>query len=234
MKKLDDLMHDFDKSVDKKINPFLNSFKKHFTTVSTGVLILLLLIFFVKVIREKPFHLTAIIANDINQIENILNQIDKDCNILSLNSDKIPVDFLNVEKFSGSTVGCLNLAYPIKWTGPYMHRNPTLQSKFYEICKTKDGCYIVPGQGVKLPNGLIIGKDFVINNKTNMENLIQANGPLNYKGEVVVRKIQFKIGDWDNPITKDANKLEKINDTLKEFNQAFSFTCNSNIQEANA
>lgn len=229
MKKIDEFMHDIDKSVDRAINPYLVSFKKYFPALSSGILVLLLGIFVVKIIREKPLQLLAVISSDLNQIEKILNQVDRDCNILSFNSDAIPVDFLNVEKFSGSTVGCLNLAYPTKWGGPYMHRNPTLQSRLYEIRKTKDGFYIVPGIGTKLPNGLIIEKDFVINDKTDMANLIQEGGPLNYKGEIMVRKIQFKIGDWDNPITKDPKKLEKINDAIKEFNQAFSFTQNASV-----
>lgn len=235
MKKLDNLMHNVDKSFDKVITPTLMSLKKYFPTISTVGLIILMTVFFIKVITDKPYHLTAIIKNDLNEIEKVLNEIDKNCNILSFNLDNIPVDFLNIEKFAGSTVGCMNLAYPSKWAGPYMRRNPTLQGRFYEICKTKDGVFVVPGHGVKLPNKQIRDKTFVINTSTSMNDLIKDGGPLNYKGEILALKITFKIGDWDNPLSKvkvSQEKIEKINEALTEFNQAFSFTCNSNVQEA--
>lgn len=225
-------MHDIDKSFDKSITPTLVSMKKYFPAISTIILATLMIIFFVKIIVDKPYHLVAVIKNDLKEIEKVLNEIDKNCNILSFNNDNIPVDFLNIKTFSGSTVGCMNLAYPAKWTGPFMRRNPTFQGKFYEICKTKDGLFIVPGHGVKLPNGLIRDKHFVINTTTSMNDIIKVGGPLNYKGEILAIKITFKIGDWDSPLTKtkvSEEKLEKINDALKEFNQAFTFTSNSQM-----
>lgn len=236
MKKLDSLLNNFDKTFDRVISPTLMSLKKYMPTISTGILISLMAIFFIKIIADKPYHLSAIIKNDLNEIEKVLNEIDKNCNILSFNLDNIPVDFLNIQKFEGSTVGCMNLGYPSKWAGPYMRRNPTLQGRFYEICKTKEGLFIVPGHGVKLPNKQVRDKTFVINTNTSINDLIKDGGPLNYKGEVLAVKVSFKIGDWDNPLTKvkiSQEKIERINEALNEFNQAFSFTCNSNHQEAN-
>lgn len=235
MKKLDNFVHDIDVTFDKNVSPTLMSMKKYFPTISTIILVSLMSIFFIKIIVDKPYHLTAIIKSDLTEINKILTNIDKNCNILSFGLDNVPVDFLNIKSFSGSTVGCLNLAYPAKWSGPYMDRNPTLQGKLYEICKTKDGLYILPGHGVKLPNGFICGKNFVINTTTSINELIKEGGPLNYKGEILAIKITFKIGDWDNPLTKvSEDKFEKVNAALKEFNQAFSFTCNSNMREIKA
>jgi len=237
MKKIDNFMHDIDKSFDKSINPVLLSMKKYFPAISTITLVTLMSIFFIKIIVDKPYQIVASIKNDLKEIEKVLNEIDKNCNILSFNNDNIPVDFLNIQKFAGSTVGCMNLAYPAKWTGPYMRRNPTFQGKFYEICKTKDGIYIVPGHNVKLPNGLTRDKHFVINTTTSMSELIKEGGVLNFKGEVLAIKITFKIGDWDSPLTKNKvseDKLEKFNEALKEFNQAYSFTSNASMLPATA
>lgn len=237
MKKIDNLMHDIDKSFDKNVNPILLSMKKYFPAISTITLITLMLVFFIKIMVDKPYHIVAVIKSDMNEIEKTLNEIDKDCNILSFNNENIPVDFLNIKTFEGSTVGCMNLAYPAKWAGPYMRRNPTFQGKFYEICQTKDGFYIVPGHNVKLPNGLVRDKDFVINKTTSMTELAKQDGALNFKGEILAIKLNFKIGDWDSPFTKNKiseDKIEKFNAALKEFNQAYSFTSNASMQPASA
>ena len=65
-----------------------------------------------------------------------------------------------VKSFEGSEVGSLNLAYPKKWQGPYLGDNPTFQGKAYQIIRTKNGYFVTPGDGIMLPNGLVIGRDF--------------------------------------------------------------------------
>jgi hypothetical protein len=226
MKKIDQLMHVLDEKVDeeaKTLRPISKKLKKYFAILSTVLLAVLFVIFLVKTAKEGPGQLTTIIQSDIEQIEKMLVDIDTTCNILSFNYDNVRINFLTVEKFVGSTIGCLNLAYPAKWHGPYMQRNPTLQGKFYEIVRAKEGFYIVPGQGVKLPTGQIFGKDFVITPNTVMADLITDGGPLNYKGQELVSKIEFKIGNWDSVYTQTST-INKINSGLKEFNDAMPFT----------
>lgn len=223
MKKLDELMNSFDEKVDKKFGPVSKKVKKYFAIFSATVLLSFFVIFLVKTSKEGPAQLATIIENDLEQIENILTNIDTTCNILSFNYDNVRINFLTVEKFVGSTIGCLNLAYPGKWEGPYLQRNLTLQGKFYEVIRAKEGFFITPGDGVKLPNGQVIGKDFVITPNTLINDLLADDGPLNYKGQKLARKIEFKIGDWDSVFTQTST-VDKINSALKEFNEAMPFT----------
>jgi hypothetical protein len=77
-----------------------------------------------------------------------------------------------------------------------------------------------------------LGKDFVITPNTVMTDLIANGGPLNYKGQELVSKIEFKIGDWDNVYTQTST-INKINSGLKEFNDAMPFTqAQTNTQKA--
>lgn len=223
MKNLDKMMNEIDKTVDKKFGLTSKKLLKHFTIFSVALISVLFIIFLVKTAKDKPYQLAAIIESDLKIIEESLNKIDKECNILGFNYDNVRVDFLNVKAFSGSSVGCINLAYPKKWQGPYVPRNPTLQGKFYEIIRAKDGIYLTPGMGITLPNGLVMGQDVKITPDTKISELISSGGPLNYNGKSLVIKIKFKIGDWDGILTQTTT-VDKINSALKEFNEAISLT----------
>lgn len=119
-------------------------------------------------------NIDIIIADDVTQLAHILNQIHKDCHIIDFEHSKNNIDFLNVISFEGSEVGPMNLKYPKKWHGAYLKDNPTMQEKYYQIIKTKQGYWVVPGDGVKLSNGLIIGKDIIIDEDTDMKKLVDT------------------------------------------------------------
>ncbi len=129
---------------------------------------------------------------------------------------------MNVEKFIGSTLGGLQLAYPERWNSNFIGSNPTLQGKFYQIIKAKDGVFVAPGDGVRLPSGKIIGRDIIINARTSMSAYIKADGVLLYKKQPLVRKLTFVIGDWDNPMV-GISALERVGKLLKEFNTALPY-----------
>lgn len=232
MKKVDDFMKGVDFQVERHLpTSFLTFFKKYFVYFSSFLLVAILGLFVYQVLKERPQYLAAVIQSDLGQIEKHLATIDKDCNILSINSGRVYIDFLNVEKFSGSMVGGINLAYAEKWTGPYMKRSPTLQGVFYEIVKTREGIYIVPGQGVKLPNGMVVGKHFDVTYASPMAQMLKPGGQLHYKGDSLARKIKFKIGDWDSPTTMTSGTIETIRKALKEFNDALPFAQNKAQQD---
>lgn len=232
MKKVDDFMKGVDYQVERHLSTsFFTFFKRYFIYFSSFLLVAIMGLFVYQVLKERPQYLAAVIQSDLGQIEKHLATIDKDCNILSINSPRAAVDFLNVEKFSGSMVGCINLAYPEKWNGPYMRRSPTLHGIFYELVKTREGVYIVPGQGVKLPNGMVVGKHFDVTYATPISQMLKVGGQLHYKGEALARKIKFKIGDWDSPASVSSGTIETIRKALKEFNDALPFAQNKEQKE---
>ncbi len=228
MKNLKGIFKDLDKKTDNIDKKTVRTFKKFFPILSITLLFLLVIFFLFRVYKNKPYFVTSLISDDIVMIVDSLNRIDKECSILSIEHNRNYIDFLNVVKFTGSEVGCLNLAYPDKWQGPYIEDNPTMHGKLYEIVKTKEGVFVVPGLGVKLPNGFRVGKHFEINFDSSISEMIQPNGPLNYKGQALAKKLEFEIGDWGREeLTK--KQIESFNDAIKEFNAAMPFTKNDDL-----
>lgn len=103
--------------------------------------------------------------------------------IKKFDNEKNSINFLNTKSFVGSKVGPMTLEFPDKWQGPYINKEPQVQGKPYQVVLTKNGFYIVPPDGIKLPNGKIMGKDIIINAQTDMvallknpDGLISKNG----------------------------------------------------------
>lgn len=119
----------------------------------------------------------TVIAHDIALLEGILRDIDKTCGIIGFEHDNNYVDFLTVRSFVGSAVGAMNLRKPRNWRGPYVSENPSVQTKLYQIVRTMHGYVLMPGNGVKLSSGLVVGKDIVITAQTDIEQLM-ASGQL--------------------------------------------------------
>lgn len=228
MKNLNGIIKDLDKRTDNVDKKTKKTFRKIFPFLSITLLIFLILFFFVRIYKNKPYFITSVISKDIGRIVDSLNRIDQKCNILSIEHERNYVDFLTVTKFVGSEVGCLNLAFPDKWQGPYAQDNPTMRGKLYEIVKTKEGIFVVPGFGVMLPNRLEVGKDFEITFDSSIREMLQEGGPLNYKGQALAAELKFKIGDWgDEELVKKS--IVSLNDDIKELNAVTSFTKNNDV-----
>ncbi len=86
---------------------------------------------------------------------------------------------------------------------PYLRDNPMIDNKNIKLLKTQSGYYVVPGDGVKLPNGKIMGTDLVIDKSTNMQQLIAEGGDLNYKN----RPLSTFIPTASSRIAQLANDL---------------------------
>ncbi len=124
-----------------------------------------------------------IISQEVSELVKIFERIDKTCKIIDFDYQKDPINFLNVEKFAGSEVGSMYLAYPQKWEGPYLKDNPTIQEKEYMIVHTRRGHFITPGDGVRLGNGKLIGKDIVLDYNANIPVLMQDENALMFQGK---------------------------------------------------
>src|SRR3990172_12711866 len=145
MKKLDIAMNRVDHYIEHRFAPLWRFLQKYFVVFSATLLSLLLVVFFFRIFRSRTEVLGAVIIDDLAHIERVLNQVDKECNILSIRTERAVLDFFTVVKFAGSTVGCLNLAHPKKWKGPYLQQNPSVQGKLYEVVGTKEGYFVIPG-----------------------------------------------------------------------------------------
>ncbi len=113
------------------------------------------------------------IADHIKRLDAIFKRINDCCKITGFRRQKDYIDFLNVAKFEGSQVGPMNLVNPGHWEGPYLDQNLSIEGKEYQIVGTKKGYYIIPGDGVKLSNGQIIGKTLKVTRSTDVEGLIR-------------------------------------------------------------
>lgn len=224
MKSVEKIVKDLDEKVDSWGKRFFKHFKRYFPIFSIVLLLSLLILFLFRTYQEKPLFISSVISNDIEMIVKALNKIDKRCNILSVKNDRNYVDFLNVEKFVGSEVGCLNLAFPKKWDGPYVYDNPTIEGKMYEIIRFGELYFVLPGRGVKLPNGLVVGKDFDYDSAIKIDEMLDVGGCLNFEGQSLGEKLKFEVGDWDSVVEEET--LQSLNEMLEEFNAAMPFTYN--------
>lgn len=160
--------------------------KKYGISLGVGLLFALLLITTViGYLREKPTHTASMMAQDIAQLKEIFERIEKTCGILSFDYQANPINFLTIKKdgFIGSEVGSMNLAYPDKWQGPYLLDNPTMQGKEYEIVSTSKGYFIVPGRGVELPNGKIVGVDIMLDEHADVVAMMHDKEKLMFDGK---------------------------------------------------
>jgi hypothetical protein len=114
-----------------------------------------------------------VIADDVTRLAHILRQIDETCKIINFKEEKTVIDFLNVVEFAGSDVGSMFLAHPERWQGPYLKENPSVQGIFYNILNSRQGYFVVPGDGVKLGNGMVIGKTLKLDKDSDIRTLMK-------------------------------------------------------------
>jgi len=133
----------------------------------------------------------AWVHQDVVQLQSIFKRIQKDCYISSFAHIKNPIDFLTVISFVGSQVGPMNLSFAQHWQGAYLQQNPKIQQQLYSVLKNKQGYFIVPGDGVKLNNGKVIGKDIVLNYDSEMNALMNDSQGLLSKSGVLTAPIQI-------------------------------------------
>ena len=211
----------------KEIISFVFNFlKRFFPIISSTLFGLLILLFVLRMVYTKPRYVAMVINDDVTVIAAALEKIDHDCSILSFEHDRNFIDFLNVKSFSGSRVGSINVAYPKNWNGPYIANNPTMQEKFYEVVLAKKGLFVVPGVGVRLPNGKELGSDIKITTNTDISELTKDGGDLCYKGTKLAIPLEFVIGDWEKPREEKLKRMNELGDMLKRFNEAMPFAEN--------
>jgi len=138
-----------------------------------------------------------ILSKDVATLANAMEQIDKECQILSFDGQKNTLNFLTVTSFVSSEVGSLNLEYPKKWQGPYVDDNPTYQEKEYMVVRTKYGYFVTPGEGVVLPNGKVIGKDIILDEDADIASMAKDGGVLWFENKALAVKLNISTSTRD-------------------------------------
>jgi hypothetical protein len=159
--------------------------------ISSALLTGLFFITWYQFTKEARIIINQVIADDVIRLKAIFDRIDTECGIQNFDHERNYIDFLTVKSFVSSEIGALNLITPEKWQGPYVQDNPTIQSKKYEIVLTKNGYYIVPGTGVQLSNGKVMGKDIIITPATNIDEFVNEEHGLYYKGKALVAPVKM-------------------------------------------
>jgi len=157
--------------------------RKWWQITAAAALVVLLLITIGAFLYNAKMATNRIIGKHIEEMEQIFNDINEKCGILGFEHDTNFVDFLTVGSFVGSEVGSMNLREPKNWEGPYLHDNPTIQTKYYEIVRTDKGYFLVPGKSVKLSSGLVIGEDIVFDKDVDIAALIENGTLVNKAGK---------------------------------------------------
>lgn len=175
--------------------------------IATSITIFALVVLFLgNLWNQKKESDITILNHDIEQLAAILQTIHTTCTINGFDAQKNSINFLNVKEFSGSEVGPINLAHPKKWQGPYLKDNPTYQTIEYQIVRTKKGYFITPGDGVQLPNGKIVGKDLILNEDSDINELLKEGNSFNVNGKKLAAHLPFihtKAEFWASVVAEE-------------------------------
>lgn len=163
-----------------------------------------------------------LIAQDVKRLATILEAIDEKCKIINFDYQKNWIDFLHIKKdgFIGSELGSMNLAYPSSWQGPYLQDNPTMQKIAYQVVKTKKGYFVVPGEGVRLGNGKVIGKDIIFDENADIAKMTTQEGVLLFKGQRLAVPLNIDISQMRAVLMEDLVAPEEdfvFNESMKKF-----------------
>ncbi|MGA9530332.1 MAG: hypothetical protein WBQ73_00385 [Candidatus Babeliales bacterium] len=142
------------------------------------------------------------ITSDLSTLKDIIEKIDRTCRIISFDYFKNPINFLTIKKggFLGSEVGSMNLTHPENWEGPYVLDNLTIQGIEYQILHTNYGYFILPGDGVRLPNDKIIGKDIVLTEETDVRRLMNTEEGFMYGPYTCAVPLNLQINTFKVPL----------------------------------
>jgi len=139
---------------------------------------------------------------DVCRLLHVLKKIHRSCGIDGFCEPLNSLDFLNVGDFSGDYVGSLRLTRSQSWQGPYLEEPVLYKSRPYAVLVNRKGYYIVPGNGVALDDGSVVGKDIVFDHECDVEELIRECPALSPKGKCLIARIPFEA--TSHPKNSDA------------------------------
>lgn len=179
-------------------------------TVVRYFFIILVIVSAISLWRSFSSNSDIRIHKDLLELQQIFDRIQKDCYIYGFDHEKNYIDFLNVITFSNSHVGSMALSFPRNWKGPYLNANPRIQDKLYMILKNKQGYFIVPGDGVRLANGKVVGQDLILDENSDMRNLMQDSGSLYSESGVLAAEIKIGTDFMKSMVDQKLDLLKTI------------------------
>jgi hypothetical protein len=150
----------------------------------------------------------ASVAEHIEKLGALFKQINEHCKIIGFRRQKNYIDFLNVKAFEGSIVGSMSLEEPQNWKGPYLSESYTSGGREYQVVRAKRGYYILPGDGVRLANGKVIGKTLVIGPDSDVEQMMNDSKALSSKGRPLAARVSTVRDQNKNVQEVDATDIE--------------------------
>jgi len=218
------LLHTFDAFVDRIIGRTGYRILAPFVLyVGSMIMLLLMGLCFAFLFMNYPSLKTRLVRRDMQRIVRALYQVDRYCHIETVTPGLHPLNFLTLPRPTERDFCGIELEFPKQWTGPYFSEVPVLDNTPYQLLKTEKGLFLVPGNGVRLPNGNVIGIDIVWHYTTEVAALAQQGGALWYDGIPLARHIPY--GHYIKPRNPE-EKIRRLNASLKEFASALSFACN--------
>lgn len=133
----------------------------------------------------------VILTQDIARLAQVFQKIDATAGIAGFDFPKNEINFLNIKKdgFVGSEVGSMNLIRPARWEGPYINEISSLQEQNYMVVRTTRGYFIMPRDGIKLPNGKVIGTNIIIDENSDIESMMRDDTLLAHNGRPLAARI---------------------------------------------
>jgi hypothetical protein len=160
--------------------------------------------------RSSRMSFDEVAHQDIMHLQDIFKQIQKDCYIVDFEHVINHIDFLNIQSFTDKKVGSMELAFPKRWKGPYLKKNLRVQNKLYAVLKNKQGYFIVPGYGVRLANGKVIGKTLILDQNSDMKQLMKDEQGLDSENGVLAARIKIGSRAMKNMTSKKIDILSAI------------------------
>ena len=129
----------------------------------------------------------GVVRADLSHIATALSAFERDCGLNAVLPGMHSLHFLTsatrpTDDFAGFSLQCAS-----NWKGPYINKIPVVQGYPYSLLKVAQGIFIVPSQGVNLPKGQVVGKDFFWTDGLDVAGLSAPGGLLAHHGEPIVR-----------------------------------------------
>ncbi len=73
---LSKMFEKIDQKIDTYATPYATMFTRRFWIIGTTFIVALFVVFIVRLVHDRPYHLTAIIKSDLDHLERVLTSID--------------------------------------------------------------------------------------------------------------------------------------------------------------